>query len=153
LLISLQLVDKPMKLLYTSGAVYLAMVQILLPVQIVTCYGAMTQIDGDLVKAARILGAKPRQAFLRVFLPLSLDGTITAALIVFILSMGFFITPALLGGQHNLILGNLIEQQVGRLNWGFASTLGVVLLVATLGSVLMARVARRIVLHLSRKHS
>ncbi len=153
LLMALQLVDQPMKLLYTSGAVYLAMVQILLPVQIVTCYGAMTQIDGDLVKAARILGASPRQAFLRVFLPLSLDGTVTAALIVFILSMGFFITPALLGGQNNLILGNLIEQQVSRLNWGFASTLGVVLLVATLASVLIARVARRIIMHFAGNQS
>lgn len=153
MLIASGVVDAPLKMLYTSGAVYVAMVQILLPIQIVTCYGAMTQIDGSLVRAARILGARPWQAFVRVFLPLSLDGTATGALLVFILSMGFFITPALLGGQGDMILGNLIEQQVAQLNWGFASTLGVVLLIATLGSIALVRSARRVALHLRRSRT
>lgn len=138
LMMALDLIDSPQKLLYTSMAVYVAMVQILLPIQIVTCYGAMTEIDHSLVKAARGLGARPWQAFMRVYLPLSLPGTITAALIVFMLAMGFFITPALLGGRRDLLLGNLIEQQVGQLQWGFAAAMALVLLVATLGSIALA---------------
>ncbi len=145
LLLALGLIDSPQKLLYTSMAVYVAMVQILLPIQIVTCYGAMSEIDNGLVKAARSLGARPWQAFVRVYLPLSMPGTITAALIVFMLSMGFFITPALLGGRRDLLLGNLIEQQVGQLQWGFAAAMALMLLVAALGSIGLAKVLGRLV--------
>ncbi len=119
------------------------MVQILLPIQIITCYSSMTEIDMGLIRAARILGAKPRQAMLRVFFPLSFEGTITGALIVFMLSMGFFITPALVGGPRDKLIGNLIEFQVERLNWGFASALGLLLLVGTLVLVIVIRLLGR----------
>ncbi len=145
-LMGLGLVETPARLLYTSGAVWVAMLQILLPIQIVTCYSAMTEIDMTVVRAARILGASPAQAMRRVFLPLSLDGTLTGAIIVFMLSMGFFITPALLGGPRDRLLGNLIEFQVERLNWGFASALGLLLLVGTLLSVVIIRQLGRLLL-------
>jgi putative spermidine/putrescine transport system permease protein len=138
-LIGLGLIDQPAQPLFTSGAVYVAMLQILLPIQIVTCYSAMTEIDLDLMRAARILGARPMQAVTRVFLPLSLEGTITGMIIVFMLSMGFFITPALVGGRKDQLLGNLIEFQVEHLHWNFASALGVLLLVGTIVAVVVIR--------------
>ena len=130
---------EPVKLLYSSGANLVAMVQILLPLQIVTCVGAMTEIDSGLVRAARILGASPVQAFWRVYFPLSLQGAINAATLVFMLSMGFFITPALVGGRADLLLGNLIEQQVTQLHWNFAATLAVILFVAAFSGYLLAK--------------
>lgn len=138
-LISMGVIDQPLKLLFTTGAVHVAMVQILLPIQIITCFSAMSEIDMDLIRAARVMGARPLQAFRRVFLPLSLDGTVTGSLIVFMLSMGFFITPALLGGRKDIMLANLIDFQVQRLNWGFASTIALVLLVGTICSILIIR--------------
>ncbi|MCT8974177.1 ABC transporter permease [Microbaculum marinisediminis] len=138
-LIGLGLTEEPVRMLFTTGAVYVAMLQILLPVQIVTCYGAMTEIDMDLIRAARVLGATPWQALRRVFIPLSLDGTLTGAIIVFMLSMGFFITPALIGSRQDLMLANLIETQVEQLNWGFASALGVLLLAGTIVTVALIR--------------
>jgi putative spermidine/putrescine transport system permease protein len=138
-LINMGLIDEPVKLLFTTGAVYVAMVQILLPIQIISCFSAMTEIDMDLIRAARVMGARPLQAFRRVFLPLSLDGTVTGALIAFMLSMGFFITPALVGGRKDLMLANLIDFHVERLNWGFASTIALVLLVGTICSILIVR--------------
>ncbi|GAB5470860.1 MAG: hypothetical protein Kilf2KO_38900 [Rhodospirillales bacterium] len=145
-LLGLGLVDKPARLLFTTGAVYVAMLQILLPVQIVTCYAAMSEVDRDLVRTARVLGAKPLQAFRRVFLPLTLDGTITGAVIVFMLSMGFFITPALVGGRGDLMLANLIEGQVQQLNWGFAAALGILLLAGTVIAVFIIRWLGRLAL-------
>ena len=126
-------------MLFTSGAVLAAMVQILLPIQILTCYAAMTEINFDLIRAARVLGAKPWQAMMRVFLPLSLEGTITGLVIVFMLSMGFFITPALLGGRQDTMIANLIEFQVQRLNWSFAAALGLVLLILTVVMIVLLR--------------
>ncbi|MCC3306315.1 ABC transporter permease [Sneathiella sp. HT1-7] len=139
LLIGLGFTDEPVKMLFTTGAVYVAMVQILLPIQIVTCYSAMTEIDLDLMRAARILGAKPWQAIRRVFLPLSLDGTVTGAIIVFMLSMGFFITPALVGGRKDIMMANLIEFQVQQLNWGFAAAISIVLLIGTVLCVIIIK--------------
>ena len=139
LLIGLGITEAPTKMLFTTGAVYIAMVQILLPIQIVTCYSAMSEIDLDLVRAARVLGAKPWQAIRRVFLPLSLDGTITGAIIVFMLSMGFFITPALVGGRRDMMLANLIEFHVDQLNWGFASAIAILLLAGTILSVIIIK--------------
>jgi len=131
-LIWLNIIEEPMSLLFTSGAVYVAMVQILLPVFIVTCFSAMTSIDQTLIRAARVMGASPIQAFRQVFLPLSTQGAVTGSLIVFILSMGFFIVPALLGGRKDSLLANIISQQVARTNWDFASAIAIVLLVASL---------------------
>lgn len=145
-LIGLGLADEPLKMLFTTGAVYVAMVQILLPIQIVTCYSAMSEIDLDLIRAARVLGARPWQAIRRVFLPLSLDGTITGGIIVFMLSMGFFITPALVGGRKDMMLANLIEFHVDQLNWGFAAAIAMVLLLATVCSVVVIRLLSRILM-------
>jgi putative spermidine/putrescine transport system permease protein len=137
-LISLGLIDTPIRMLYTRGTVYLAMVQIMLPIMILTCYSSMIRVENDYVKAARILGASPIQAFYKIYFPLSFPGVASGSIIIFILSMGFFITPALVGGKKDMMIGNLINFQINQLlNWGFASFIGLMLLISTLIIVLL----------------
>ena len=144
LLLRLGLTAEPLKMLFTTEAVYLAMIQILLPIMILTCYGVMVEIDQGLLRAARGLGATPARAFLAVFVPLSLSGVATGGIIVFMLSMGFFITPALLGGRRDMMMANLISYQVSTtLNWGFAAAIALVLLVSTVAAVLLFRAVVR----------
>ena len=132
-LLRLGLIDQPVQLLFTNFAVHLAMVQILLPIMVLTSFAAMIEIDPQLVKAARTLGASPGKAFRKVFFPLSLGGAAAGAIICFILALGFYVTPALLGGRRNIMLANLIDFEVHQtLNWSFASVLALVLLAATL---------------------
>ena len=139
-LIWIGLTSEPIAMLYTRGAVYVAMVQILLPIMILTCYSVMAEIDKDLIRAARVLGASPLRAFVNVYLPLSISGARNGAIIIFILSMGFFITPALVGGRKDMMIGNLIVFQIDELvNWGFASAIGLILLVSTVCIVLLLR--------------
>ncbi|BBK39525.1 hypothetical protein STAQ_46030 [Allostella sp. ATCC 35155] len=132
-LVGIGLIDQPVQMLFTGFAVHLAMVQILLPIMVLTCFAAMVEIDPQLVRAARTLGASPFKAFARVFFPMSIGGAAAGAIICFILSLGFYVTPALLGGRRNIMLANLIDFEVHQtLNWSFASALALVLLAATL---------------------
>lgn len=131
-LIRLGLIDEPVKLLNTRLAVYVAMVHILLPFMILPLYSVMRGIDRTLLRAAENLGASPFHVFRRIFFPLSLPGVGAGCLLVFILALGFYITPALLGGQRDITISMLIAQQVSQLKWGFASALALLLLVAAL---------------------
>jgi len=131
-LLWLRVIDQPMRLLNTTFAVYVAMVHVLLPFMILPLYGAMRGIDENLLRAAQGLGAKPSAVFRQVLLPLSLPGVSAGCLLVFVLALGFFITPALVGGPRDLMIAVLIQQQVDLFNWPFASALAVVLLVAAL---------------------
>jgi len=120
------------KLIRTQTGVVIGMAQVLLPFMILPLYSVMRGIDLRLVQAARSLGARPSRAFLQVYLPLSLPGVFAGAIIVFILSLGFYITPALLGGPRSTMLSTLVQSQVlSLLNWGRGGAMGVVLLVAT----------------------
>ncbi len=132
-LMALGLTDKPLLLLYNQGGVVIGMGYVLLPYMVLTVYSVMRSIDPQLVRAAHSLGASRLQAFRRVFLPLSLPGIAGGTLLVFILSLGFFITPALMGGPGDMMIAMLIEREVEiTLNWSFASALAVVLLALTL---------------------
>ena len=138
----------PFKLMNNSIGVYVGMVHVLLPLMILPLCNAMQNIDARLVHAAEGLGATPLQAFVRVFVPLSLPGVAAGVCLVFIVSLGFFVTPALLGALENMTVSMLIENQVGiALNWGFAAAIGVVLLVATsvtiAGAMLVVKVLSR----------
>lgn len=137
-LLSLGVVSAPLPLVHNTIGVHVGMVQILLPFMVLPLYSVMAGIDPRLVRAAYNLGAPPWRAFWRIFLPLSLPGVMAGSSLVFIVALGFFITPALLGGLHDMTLSMLIEHQVGdALNWGFASALAVILLGATLALVLL----------------
>lgn len=132
-LLDLGVVTEPVSLLYNTFSVTIGMIHFLLPFMIFALHSAMTGIDKDLIKAAYNLGASPYKAFIKIFFPLSLPGVGAGCLIVFILSLGFFVTPALLGGRKDLVISMLIENQVNvQLNWPFASALGFALLVITL---------------------
>jgi ABC-type spermidine/putrescine transport system permease subunit I len=139
LLLMVNLVDSPLKLIYTNGAVCMAMIQILIPIQIINSYTGMKEIDLDLMRAARVMGASSYQAMRRVFIPMSMDGTITGASIVFMTATGFFITPALIGGSKTAMLGNMISYHVERQNTGFAAALGVLLVAVSLVCVFIIR--------------
>lgn len=132
-LMTLGLTGTPLALLYNQAGVVIGMSYILLPYMVLTVYSVMRGIDPGLVRAAHSLGASRLQAFRRVFLPLSLPGIAGGTLLVFILSLGFFITPALMGGPGDVMIAMLIEREVEiTLNWSFASALAVVLLGLTL---------------------
>jgi putative spermidine/putrescine transport system permease protein len=132
-LMALHLTDAPLPLLYNQAGVVIGMTYVLLPYMVLTVYSVMRGIDPELVRAAHSLGASRLQAFRRVFLPLSLPGIAGGTLLVFILSLGFFITPALMGGPGDMMIAMLIEREVEiTLNWAFASALAVVLLALTL---------------------
>lgn len=143
-LVALGLADKPLPLLYNQAGVLIGMTYILLPFMVLTLFSVMRGIDPALVRAAHSLGASRFQAFRRVFLPLSLPGIAAGALLVFILSLGFFITPALMGGPSDVMIAMLIEREVEiTLNWSFASALAVILLALTLaGFALYSRAVR-----------
>jgi len=143
-LIRLGVVHEPMEILYSDTGVLLGMVHILLPFFILPAYSVMARIDKELLKAAAIMGAGPARAFFEVFVPLSLPGIIGGGLLVFIQALGFFVTPALLGGPQDTMISMLIELQISQLlNWGFAAALSTVLLVATVGGfMLLTRVVR-----------
>jgi ABC-type spermidine/putrescine transport system permease subunit I len=132
LLQSLGIIDQPLRLLNTRFAVYVSMVHILLPFMILPLYSVMRGIDRSVLRAAEGLGARPSAVFRQVMLPLSLPGVAAGCLLVFILSLGFYITPALVGGPKDLMISVLIAQQVDLFNWAFASALAAVLLVGAL---------------------
>lgn len=128
-LTGLGLVSEPVALLYNVPGVLIGMVHVLLPYMVFPIYSAMLRVDRDLLLAAEGLGASSWSVFWRVFLPLTLPGVIAGTALVFILSLGFYITPALLGGGRVIMIAVLIEQQVRQfLDWGFASALSIVLL-------------------------
>ena len=126
------LIDTPLKLLNTSFAVYIAMIHILLPYMILPIASVLRQIDPALARAAAGLGATPIGAFRQVILPLSMPGVAVGVLLVFVLSLGFYITPMLVGGPRDMMLSMLIAQQVDLINWPYAACLSATLLVATL---------------------
>lgn len=132
-LLALGLADTPVRFLPGSIAVNVGMVHIMLPFMILPLIANMRAIDRTLLSAAAVLGANPVMAFLRVFLPLSLPGINAGVALVFMTSLGFFVTPALLGGPRHMLAAVLIEQQANTLlDWGMASALATTLLVLTL---------------------
>jgi ABC-type spermidine/putrescine transport system permease subunit I len=127
-LVWLGVVERPVRLLYNLVGVEIGMVHVLLPFMIFPLYGVMTQIDPALVRAGRSLGASPARAFRHIFVPLSLPGVAAGCVLVFLMAVGFYITPALLGGPQQITLATLIEMQVSdMLNWGFGAALSVLL--------------------------
>ena len=120
-------------MLYNRTGAIIGMTQAMLPFMVLPILAVMIRIPRHLVQVAESLGAGPLRSFLRVYLPLSLPGVGAGVLLVFIMTLGFFITPALLGGPGTIMTAMVVEQQVRMLfNWGFAAALSVVLLVATL---------------------
>lgn len=141
LLIGVGIVDEPVALVRNFTGVVIGMVHVLLPFMVLPIYAVMQRIDLDFVKAASNLGSSPLRAFRDVFLPLSLPGVFAGCLLVFVLALGFYITPALLGSPRQAMLSEVIVEQVqGLRDWGMGSTMALILLVLTL--VALALVSR-----------
>lgn len=125
------LTRQPLDLMFNERAVLIGVVHYLIPLAALTMYAQMRSIDGRYVRAARGLGASPFAAFLLVFAPLSLPGVIAAAILTFISVLGFFITPAILGGGKSLMIAEYISFLISQtLNWGLGTTLAVGLMIA-----------------------
>ncbi len=132
LLIGIGLIDTPAKFMFNRTGVLIGMIQIMLPFMVFPLYSVMSRIDHSYVQAAANLGARPVKSFVRVYLPLSMPGVITGSMLVFIIALGYFITPALLGGRKDVMIAQLIQQQISDFgNWALASALAVILLVGT----------------------
>jgi ABC-type spermidine/putrescine transport system permease subunit I len=143
-LIDLGVIADPIPMLNNFTGVLIGMVHVLLPYMVLPVYGAVRRLDPALVAAAEGLGASSWSIFWRIYLPLTLPGIFAGATIVFVLSLGFFITPALLGGGKVMMLAVLIEQQIHQtLNWPFAAALSAVLLALTLGVYSLAQAFTR----------
>lgn len=133
------LVKEPIPLIRTTLGVLLGMSQILLPFMVLPIYTVMRRIDPEYTRAAANLGAPPFAAFRRVFLPLSLPGVVAGSLLVFVLALGFYITPALLGSPKDTMISQFIASAVQqRLDWGIGSTMAVILMGLTLGILFVA---------------
>jgi putative spermidine/putrescine transport system permease protein len=132
ILIQLGLIDHPLTLIYNRIGVIIGMVHILLPFMILPLYSVLTRIDPSYTSAAASLGAPPVRNFLRIYLPLSLPGVLTGTVLVFVVGLGYYITPALLGGPGDTMIAQLIEAQVAEFGrWGLAGALSLILLLGT----------------------
>ena len=130
--IEMGLISEPIKIVHNTTGTLIGMVHIMLPFLILPLYANMRAIDKDALKAASSLGATPTRAFWTVFFPLSLPGLLAGLLIVFVLCLGFYVTPAILGGGRVIMAAMKISSNIELyFSWGAASALGVVLLVVT----------------------
>jgi len=144
LLTHIGLISRPLRLIYNRTGVCIAMTHVLLPYFLLPLYGVMKSIPAGTMRSALSLGAAPACAFWRVYVPQTLPGVTAGALIVFTLALGYYITPALLGGAGDQMISYFIVYYTNQaLNWGMAAALSLVLLAATLILVtLHGRLAR-----------
>lgn len=127
----LQLIDQPLELAYTRFAVVIAMTHILLPFMILPIFSVMKGISPTYMRAAASLGAGPVNSFLRIYLPQTVPGIGAGSLLVFILAIGYYITPVLVGGANDQMISYFVAFYINdQVNWGMAAALGTVLLVA-----------------------
>ncbi|MBM3525616.1 MAG: ABC transporter permease [Alphaproteobacteria bacterium] len=132
-LMALGVIDAPLPLLHNTTGVIIGMVHVLLPYMVFPLYAVMRRVDPALLSAAEGLGAPGWQVMRRIFLPLTLPGVLSGVTLVFVISLGFFITPALLGGGRVLMVGVLIERHIRQyLDWGLAAALAIIVLVVVL---------------------
>lgn len=130
---ALGLADGPLPLIFNRAGVVIAMTHVLLPFMVLPIFSVLVGSPRNLMPAAASLGAPPFKAFLHVLLPLSLRGVISGSLLVFMAAIGYYITPALIGGAGDQMISSVIAYYaMGAANWGMAGALGLVLLLATL---------------------
>ena len=125
------LIDKPFRIIYTSEAVVLGLIYILLPFMIMPLYSSLEKLDKSCLEAARDLGANKCQTFIRIIIPLTMPGIIAGCLLVLLPAMGLFYVADLMGGSKNLLIGNVIKSQFLNLrDWPFGAATSIVLTLA-----------------------
>jgi putative spermidine/putrescine transport system permease protein len=140
-LVEVGLVDEPLRVLHTPIAVIIGMVHYMVPLAALPIFNAMQAIDRRILQAGRSLGASPSLVFRRVFFPLTMPGVLSAAILVFVFSLGFYVTPAILGGGRTIMIAEFIGRAVLDVpQWGVAAACATLLLAVTFA--LMAALAR-----------
>jgi putative spermidine/putrescine transport system permease protein len=126
------LIDQPLPLIFNRIGVVIAMTHVLLPFMVLPIYSVLLSVPRNLMQAAASMGAGPLRAFWRVLLPLSLPGVLSGSLLVFMVAIGYYITPALVGGANDQMISSVIAfYATGTANWGLAGALGLILLLVT----------------------
>lgn len=139
-LLAIKVIDDPLKMLYTEGAVLVGMAYSLLPFMILPIYASLEKLDWACVEAARDLGAAKARALITVTVPLTLPGVVSGCVLVFIPSLGLFFISDLLGGAKHMMLGNLIHNQLTTArDWPFGAALSVVMIAMTLSLLTLYR--------------
>jgi spermidine/putrescine transport system permease protein len=137
-LLALGFIDRPLTMLYTPFSVMTGLVYGFLPFMILPIYASLEKLDPALLEAAEVLGARPRARFRQVTLPLSIPGVIAGCLLVFIPALGSFLTPDLLGGAKQVMIGNLVQNQFSAArNWPFGSAASFMVMAVVLASVML----------------
>lgn len=137
-LISLNMINEPLELLFTEKAVIIGLVYGYLPFMVLPLYASIEKLDRTLVDASKDLGATPGKTFWNVILPLTRPGIIAGSVLVFVPSLGAFITPDILGGAKSLMIGNLIKDQfLAVRDWPFGSALAFILMSVVLGLLML----------------
>jgi putative spermidine/putrescine transport system permease protein len=127
------LIDRPLPLIFNRFGVVIAMTHVLLPLMVLPIYSVLLSVPRNLMQAAASMGAGPLRAFWRVLLPLSLPGLLSGSLLVFMVAIGYYITPALVGGANDQMISSVVAfYALGTANWGLAGALGLILLTATM---------------------
>jgi putative spermidine/putrescine transport system permease protein len=127
------LIDRPLPLIFNRVGVVIAMTHVLLPFMVLPIYSVLLSVPNNLMQAAASMGAGPLRAFWRVLLPLSLPGVLSGSLLVFMVAIGYYITPALVGGANDQMISSVIAfYAMGTANWGLAGALGLILLLVTI---------------------
>ncbi len=138
-LIWLGIIDQPLTILNTTVAVVIGMTHVFVPMAVFTIYSGMVRIDRSMLRAASALGAHPVQAFTRVYFPLTLPSVLSAGVLIFVVAIGFYITPSLLGGPSDTMISQLVVVQMNTmLDFEMGYALSIVLLVITLAIILLA---------------
>ena len=127
-LLSIGLIDEPLQLLYTEGAVIIGLVYLLLPFMILPLYSVFEDLKQELLLASHDLGAGRLSTFIHVIVPLTLPGVLAGVMLVLLPAMGLFFVPDILGGSRNLLVGNVIKNQfLDARNWPFGAAASIVL--------------------------
>ncbi|MBI1171897.1 ABC transporter permease subunit [bacterium] len=137
-LIKLGLITQPIEMIYTDGAVFVGMTYVYLPLMVLPLFAAIDRFDMRLMEAAYDLYASPMQVLRRVIMPVVKPGIVAGSILVFVPSLGAYVTPRLLGGGKNMMIGNFIELQFGQgRNWPLGASLSVTLLIVVTGALLI----------------
>ncbi len=137
LLLKFGLIDQPLQMLFTDGAILAGMVYVYLPLMVLPLYASMEKLDFRLIEAGYDLYATPFRVLTKIIIPLVKPGMIAGSILVFIPSLGAYVTPSILGGGKNLMIGNLIELQFGAgRNWPLGSALSIALMLIVMVALL-----------------
>jgi len=143
-LMSIGLIDEPMQMLYTEGAVIIGLVYLLLPFMILPLYAVFDDLQDDLLRASHDLGAGRLSTFIHVIVPLTLPGVLAGVMLVLLPAMGLFFVPDILGGSRNLLVGNVIKNQfLDARNWPFGAAASIMLTLAMAFLMFAHRLSKR----------